>query len=79
MNFLIEILAVDGHSCKYTILEECMKKGHTQDKVFIASFHRQNHDVQCNYMLFEFRGIIYRHCLVVPKKELKRWRQNMSL
>ncbi|XP_068466523.1 protein FAR1-RELATED SEQUENCE 2-like [Phaseolus vulgaris] len=87
MNCLIQDVSVDGYRCKYPVLEECMQNERTEDQIFIVFFHRENHDVQCNCMLFELRGILCKHCLVVVAQErlekvlskyvFMRWSKNL--
>jgi len=87
MNCLIQDVNVDGYRCKYPVLEECMQNERTEDRIFIVFFHRENHDVQCNCMLFELRGILCKHCLVVVAQErlekvlskyvFMRWSKNL--
>ncbi|XP_027927658.1 protein FAR1-RELATED SEQUENCE 1-like [Vigna unguiculata] len=64
-------------------MEEFMWKGQCADKYHAVLFDHHTLDIQCTCLLFEFRGILCRHCLVVYVQEgvksvpdkyvLKRW------
>ncbi|XP_031252418.1 protein FAR1-RELATED SEQUENCE 5-like [Pistacia vera] len=71
------------------IIEEDVMVGETHRRVpFVVCFYEATCDVRCNCRLFEFRGILCRHAIVVlirkqisniPEKYiLRRWRKNIN-
>jgi len=83
MNCMIKNVFVEAGSSKYHVKEEFMWKGQSVDKYHDVMFDHHTLDIQCTCLLFEFRGILCRHCLVVyaqkgvrsvpDKYVLKRW------
>ncbi|XP_014511657.1 protein FAR1-RELATED SEQUENCE 9-like [Vigna radiata var. radiata] len=87
MNCFIEDTVKDCISNKYTIKEQFMWDGKCAAKYYHVEFDPLTNDTNCSCLLFEFRGIICRHCLLVLGQEdvqnvpskyvLRRWRKNI--
>ncbi|KAK7382127.1 hypothetical protein VNO80_00841 [Phaseolus coccineus] len=87
MNCVVQNVVVNGDVCRYDVMEEFIHNGHSRDRLYIVCYDRDNHNVNCNCLLFEFRGILCRHCLVVLAQErqkqvpakyvLMRWSKNV--
>jgi len=87
MNCVTRDVVVDGNSCIYNIKAEFIRDGISQKRVFIVCFERDSVEVSCNCFLFEFRGILCKHCLLVLAHErvkevptkyvLQRWCKNV--
>jgi len=83
MNCMIKNVYVEAGTSNYRVMEEFMWKGQCADKYHDVLFHHHTLDIQCTCLLFEFRGILCRHCLVMYAQEgvksvpdkyvLKRW------
>ena len=68
-------------------MEESIHNEHCHERLFTVFYDRKTKDVQCQCFLFEFRGIICRHALVVLAQErqksiptkyiLQRWSKNV--
>jgi len=65
MNCMIKNIYVEAGTSKYHVQEEFMWKGQCVDKYHDVLFDHHTLDIQCTCLLFEFRGILCRHCLVV--------------
>ena len=87
MNCAVNNFFVDGHTCRFNVMEESLRDGRTNHSNWVVLFDRENLDVCCTCLLFEFRGILCRHCLVVLGQEkvikvptkyiLTRWSKNV--
>jgi len=87
MNCLIHHCHSNGENCTYTVMEESIHNDHSPERLFIVFYDKKTKDVQCQCLLFEFRGIICRHSLVVLAQErqksvpakyiLQRWSKNV--
>jgi len=87
MNCVIHHFYSDGQNCTYTVMEESIHDEHSRERFFIVFYDKKTKDVQCQCLLFEFRGIICRHALVVLAQErqksvptkyiLQRWSKNV--
>jgi len=54
------------------VKEKCICNGESVDKMHEVLFDKVTLDMQCACRLFEFRGIICRHCfLILAQKEVK--------
>ncbi|XP_014511564.1 protein FAR-RED IMPAIRED RESPONSE 1-like [Vigna radiata var. radiata] len=69
MNCFFKDTVKDCISNKYTIEEECMWDGKSTAKYYHVEFDPLTNDTSCSCLLFEFRGIICRHCLFVLGQE----------
>ncbi|KAK7404482.1 hypothetical protein VNO78_05409 [Psophocarpus tetragonolobus] len=88
INCCVSLRHVEGSICTYDVLEDMIVGGQPKEANFEVVFHRDNHDFICKCLLFEFRGIICRHSLVVFAQErvkqvpskyiLPRWRKNIK-
>jgi len=80
---MIKKVSVEAGTSKYHVQEEFMWKGQCADKYHDVLFDHHTLHIQCTCLLFEFRGILCRHYLVVYGQEgvksvpdkyvLKRW------
>ena len=87
MNCVIDKVFVEGQACRCAVVEEAIKNGKPEHNYFIVGFNRSNLNINYSCMLFEFRGIVCRHSLLVfaqkrvnkaPEKyELSRWSKNV--
>jgi len=83
MNCIIQNCIVQGDACIYEVMEETINNHRSSESIFKVNYNRNTNDFNCKCLLFEFRGIIYRHSLVVlaqerqqcvlPKYVLQRW------
>jgi len=72
MNYLIHHFHSDGQNCTYIVMEESIQHEHSHERFFTVFYDKQTKDVQCQCLLFEFRGIICRHALVVLAQEREK-------
>jgi len=87
MNCMIKHVLFESGTSKYHVKEEFMWKGQCADKYHDVLFDYHTLKIQCTCLLFEFRGILCRHCLVMYGQEgiksvsdkyvLKRWSKLM--
>ncbi|XP_068492412.1 protein FAR1-RELATED SEQUENCE 2-like [Phaseolus vulgaris] len=87
MNCVAHNVLAEGQSCRFDVVEESFCNERTKHMKFEVSFNRGNFDISCTCLLFEFRGILCRHCLVVLAQEkvpqvpmkyvLSRWSKNL--
>jgi len=83
MNCIIQNCVVEGDACIYEVMEETINNHRRCESIFKVNYNRNTNDFNCKCLLFEFRGIICRHSLVVlaqerqqcvlPKYVLQRW------
>ncbi|XP_017405958.2 protein FAR-RED IMPAIRED RESPONSE 1-like [Vigna angularis] len=83
MNCFIKNTVKDCIFNKYIIKEEYMSDGNCDAKYYVVEFDPVTNDTRCSCLLFEFRGIICRHSLLVLGQEdvqnvpskyvLRRW------
>ena len=83
----VDKVFVEGEACRYDVVEEAIHNGKPQHKNYIVGFNRANFNINYSCMLFEFRGIVCRHSLLVfaqeritkaPEKYLLcRWSKNV--
>ena len=88
MNCGASFESVNGAIVTYEVLEETLVGDKTKEYIFKVTFNRDNHDVSCQCLLFEFRGIMCRHSLsvftqervkCVPSKYIvARWSKNVK-
>ncbi|XP_027355103.1 protein FAR-RED IMPAIRED RESPONSE 1-like [Abrus precatorius] len=88
INCSVSLKCVEGNVCTYDVLEDIIVEGQPKEANFEVIFHRDNHDVSCKCSLFEFRGIVCRHSLIVYAQErvkqvpakyiLPRWSKNIK-
>ncbi|RDY12692.1 Protein ENHANCED DISEASE RESISTANCE 2-like protein, partial [Mucuna pruriens] len=86
INCSVSLKHVEGSICTYDVLEDIIVGGQPKEANFEVVFHRDNHDFSCKCLLFEFRGIMCRHSLIVFAQErvkqvplkyiLPRWSKN---
>ena len=69
MNCVAHNVLVEGQSCRFDVVEESFCNERTKHMNFKVSFNRDSLDISCTCLLFEFRGILCRHCLVVLAQE----------
>jgi len=69
MNCVAHNVLAEGQSCRFDVVEEPFCNERTKHMNFEVSFNRDNLDISCICLLFEFRGILCRHCLVVLAQE----------
>ncbi|WVZ10998.1 hypothetical protein V8G54_015528 [Vigna mungo] len=87
MNCFIKDTVKDCISNKYTVKEECMWDGKCAAKYYHVEFDPITNDTTCSCLLFQFKGIICWHCLLVLGQEdvqnvrakyvLRRWSKNI--
>ncbi|XP_014511681.1 protein FAR1-RELATED SEQUENCE 4-like [Vigna radiata var. radiata] len=87
MNCFIKDTVKESIFNIYTIKEECMWDGKCAPKYYRVQFDPVLKDITCSCLLFEFRGIICRHSLLVLGQEdvhnvpskyvLRRWSKNI--
>ncbi|XP_068483329.1 protein FAR1-RELATED SEQUENCE 6-like [Phaseolus vulgaris] len=87
MNCAVTNAYIEGDACRFTVVEESFQNGKPEHRNVVVLFDREQLHVCCTCLLFEFRGILCRHCLVVlaqekvtkvPKKYvLERWSKNL--
>ncbi|XP_057440803.1 protein FAR1-RELATED SEQUENCE 5-like [Lotus japonicus] len=87
MNCYVCSITIDSPICIYEVMEEMHVVGRLKEGVFRVVFNRNDHDIKCTCLLFQFRGIICRHSLQVLAQErvkqvpsrylLPRWSQNI--
>ncbi|XP_052735478.1 protein FAR-RED IMPAIRED RESPONSE 1-like [Vigna angularis] len=87
MNCFIKETVKDNFFNTYTIKEERMWEGKCADKFYKVQFDPLTKNTTYSCLLFEFRGIICRHCLllfgqedvysVFSKYVLRRWSKNI--
>ena len=65
MNCGTSIKCVEGIIATYNVLEEVLVGSHVKEALYEVKFNRDNHEVSCQCLLFEFRGIMCRHSLSV--------------
>jgi len=56
MNCLIHHFHSDGQSCTYTVMEKSIHNEHSRDKFFKVFYDKKTKDVQCQCLLFKFKG-----------------------
>lgn len=88
INCSVSLRDVEGSICTYDVLEDIIVEGQPKEAIFEVVFHRDNHDFSCKCLLFEFRGIMCRHSLIVFAQErvkqvpskyiLQRWTKNIK-
>ncbi|XP_014506304.1 protein FAR-RED IMPAIRED RESPONSE 1-like [Vigna radiata var. radiata] len=87
MNCFIKDTVKESIFNIYTIKEECMWEGKCVPKYYHVQFDPVLKEITCSCLLFEFRGIICRHSLLVLGQEdvhnvpskyvLRRWSKNI--
>ncbi|XP_014511456.1 protein FAR-RED IMPAIRED RESPONSE 1-like [Vigna radiata var. radiata] len=87
MNCFIKDTVKESIFNIYTIKEECMWDGKCAPKYYHVQFDPVLKDITCSCLLFEFRGIICRHSVLVLGQEdvhnvpskyvLRRWSKNI--
>ncbi|XP_014506873.1 protein FAR1-RELATED SEQUENCE 5-like [Vigna radiata var. radiata] len=87
MNCFIKNTLKDNFLNTYSIKEERMFEGKCADKFYTVEFDPITNNTTCSCLLFEFRGIICRHSLLVFGQEdicnvpskyvLQRWNKNI--
>ncbi|XP_014499792.1 protein FAR1-RELATED SEQUENCE 5-like [Vigna radiata var. radiata] len=87
MNCFIKEIVKDNILNTYTVKEERMWEGKCVDKFHKVEFDPITKHITCSCLLFEFRGIICRHsllvfgqedvCSVPSKYVLRRWSKNI--
>ncbi|WVZ17718.1 hypothetical protein V8G54_010700 [Vigna mungo] len=80
-------MTTEGSTSRYTIKEEFIWEGECGSKIHVVDFDCLTNDTHCSCQLFEFRGILCRHSLLVlgqedvskvpPKYVLRRWSKNV--
>lgn len=84
--FVVSVNSV-GHATCYDVVEESIIGTHPRETQFRVNFNREDRDVSCSCLLFEFKGIMCRHSLLVLAQErvknvpskfiLPRWSKNL--
>ena len=69
MNCVIKNVHVDDFVSNYVVLQECLWDGHRENKYHKVIYNSHTQTITCTCLLFEFRGILCRHCLVVLAQE----------
>ena len=87
MNCVVDKLFVEGHACRYDVVEEAIHNGKPEHKIYNVGFNRANMNINCSCLLFEFWGIVCRHLLLLFAQEkvtkapnkyiLSRWSKYM--
>lgn len=65
MNCDASIKCVEGAVVTYNVVEDIVVGGQEKNAMYEVVFNRDNHDVSCQCLLFEFRDIMCRHSLYV--------------
>ncbi|KAK7262593.1 hypothetical protein RJT34_30168 [Clitoria ternatea] len=88
INCSVSLKCVEASICTYDVLEDIIVGGQPREANFEVVFDRDNHDVSCKCLLFEFKGIMCRHSLIVFAQErvkqvpskyiLPRWSKNIK-
>jgi len=69
MNCVVDKLFVEGHACRYDVVEEAIHNGKPEHKIYNVGFNRANMNINCSCLLFEFRGIVCCQSLLVFTQE----------
>jgi len=69
MNCNVKNVAFDGIMTKYFVKEALIWKDQSADKMHEVLFDPSTKDIECSCRLFEFRGILCRHSLMVLAQE----------
>ena len=69
MNCIIQNCVVEGYACTYEVMEETINNHRSRESIFKVNYNWNTNDFNCKCLLFEFRGIICRHSLVVLAHE----------
>ena len=88
INCSVSLKSVKGSICTYDVLEDIVVGGQPKEAHFEVIFNRDHHDVSCKCSMFEFKGIMCRHSLIVLAQErvkevpskyiLPRWNKNIE-
>ncbi|XP_052723829.1 protein FAR1-RELATED SEQUENCE 5-like [Vigna angularis] len=83
INCFVDGVVVQDNSSLYKVMEDFIHNEIREERAFMVTFQRDTMDVNCSCLLFEFRGIICRHCVCVLAQErviqvpakyiLRRW------
>ncbi|WVZ06519.1 hypothetical protein V8G54_019865 [Vigna mungo] len=87
INCFVDGVDVEDKSSYYKVTEDSIHNEIREERVFKVTFERDTKNVSCSCLLFEFRGIICRHCVCVLAQErvtqlpakyvLTRWCKNV--
>ncbi|WVZ08217.1 hypothetical protein V8G54_021563 [Vigna mungo] len=65
MNCFIKNMCTEGCTTTYNVKEEFIWEGQCGSKFYDVDYDSLSNDIHCSCKLFEFRGILCRHCLLV--------------
>jgi len=65
MNCVAHNVFVEGQSCRFNVVEDSFCNERTKHMNFEVCFNWVNLHISCTCLLFEFKGILCRHCLVI--------------
>jgi len=65
MNCAIKMVTATRSECNYVVLQELLWNGKCVNKYYDVHYDAKAATISCSCMLFEFRGIMCRHCLTV--------------
>ncbi|WVZ04467.1 hypothetical protein V8G54_025273 [Vigna mungo] len=87
MNCFIKNMCTEGCTTTYNVKEEFIWEGQCGSKFYDVDYDSLSNDIHCSCKLFDFRGILCRHCLLVLGQEdvrnvptkyvLRRWSRNV--
>ncbi|XP_014503098.1 protein FAR1-RELATED SEQUENCE 5-like [Vigna radiata var. radiata] len=69
MNCFIKNMSTKGCRTTYNVKEEFIWEGQCGSKFYVVDYDSLSTDIHCSCKLFEFRGILCRHCLLVLGQE----------
>ncbi|XP_017438123.1 protein FAR-RED ELONGATED HYPOCOTYL 3-like [Vigna angularis] len=69
INCFVDGIVVQDNSSLYKVMEDSIHNEIREERAFMVTFQRDTMDVNCSCLLFEFRGIICRHCVCVLAQE----------
>ncbi|XP_017423597.2 protein FAR1-RELATED SEQUENCE 9-like [Vigna angularis] len=69
INCFVDGVVVQDNSSLYKVMEDSIYNEIREERAFMVTFQRDTMDVNCSCLLFEFRGIICRHCVCVLAQE----------
>ena len=69
MNCAIKMVDVTPSGCNYVVLQELLWDGKSANKYYDVHYDAKSGIISCSCQLFEFRGIVCRHCFTVLGQE----------
>ena len=69
MNCAIKMVDATPSGCNYVVLQELLWDGKSANKYYDVHYDAETGTITCSCQLFEFRGIVCRHCFTVLGQE----------